>query len=364
MKKLIYIILLLSLILEYNYAQRIKDIAYFGGSNSEQLIGYGLVVGLSGTGDSYRSTFTVQSVVSMLKRFGITVPETNLRTRNIAAVMVTARINNSLKQGNEFDVNVSSMGDATGLAGGTLLLTPLAGRDGNVYGYSQGPLSVGGYDITTESGSRVAKNFTLSGRIPAGGIIEMPLKQDNQVLTEISIILKTPDYTTANNVAQAIMAAYGEGSAKATGASEIKVNIPAENQQNLSPFLAAVESIEVQRDAVAKVILNERTGTVVSGSMVKILPASISHAGLNINIKSFPLVSQPNSFSQGKTVYFTSQAPKVEEEDGKTVVIEGATNVQEVASALNSLKVSPRDIIAIFQALKEAGALTGELIII
>ncbi len=346
------------------FGQRIKDIAYFKGITSEQLIGYGLVVGLAGTGDSYRSTFTVQSVTSMLKRFGITVPETNLRTRNVCAVMVTATLANTLKQGADFDITVSSMGDATSLMGGTLLLTPLSAKDGKLYGFGQGPISIGGYDINTGSGGRVAKNHSLAGRIPSGGTLENGLPGGELTAEQISIVLKEPDFSTANNIANAVNSKYGDSTATALGSTEIKITVPEAERKNLTNFLATVEVLEAQKDAVAKVVLNEKTGTIVSGSNVKILPATISHGSLNITIKSMPIISQPNAFSQGQTQVFNNLVPQVEQDNTNAVSITGASNVQEVAAALNTLNVSPRDIIAIFQALKEAGALSAELVVI
>ena len=358
-------ILMFFLISNVLFGQRIKDIAYFKGISSEQLIGYGLVVGLSGTGDSYRSTFTVQSVTSMLKRFGITVPETNLRTRNVAAVMVTAKVNNLAKQGTEFDVSVASLGDSKSLMGGTLLMTPLSRNNGDVFAMSQGAVSIGGYDINTSSGGRVAKNHALSGRIPNGGILEKPILEDGFIPEELSVILKDPDFTTSNAMADSINKAFGAQIATLVDGAEISLALPSDGQTNLTEFLARIESIEVIKDVIAKVVLNERTGTVVAGSNVKISPVSISHGSLNITIKSFPIISQPSPFSQGKTTVFNNQIPQVNEDrnENSTYSIEGASNAQEVAAALNSLKVSPRDIIAIFQALKEAGALTAELVI-
>ena len=355
---LIFIFLVSSL-----FAQRIKDVAYFKGVNSEQLIGYGLVVGLAGTGDSYRSSFTIQSVTSMLKRFGVTVPDDSyLRTRNIAAVMVTSKLSNMLKEGSEFDVNVSSMGDATSLMGGTLLLTPLSLKDGNVIATCQGPISVGGYDINTSSGSRIVKNHALSGRIPNGGTLLGEMQPRFSDGTTASIVLKSPDFTTAKNIADALNQRY-PGAAAIKDASEIVVSIPANFQNNIPVFLAEMEGIQVQTDAVAKVVLNERTGTVVSGTTVRILPVTISHGSLKIEIKSYPVISQPGPFSQGNTVLYNNLVPSATQEEGNAISIAGATNVQEVATALNSLKVSPRDIIAIFQALKEAGALQADLVI-
>ncbi|MGE5399255.1 MAG: flagellar basal body P-ring protein FlgI [Ignavibacteriales bacterium] len=362
MKKTSTIILLLVFVSQI-FGQRIKDIAYFKGTGSEQIIGYGLVVGLAGTGDTYRSAFTIQSVSSMLKRFGITVPQTDMKTRNVAAVMVTAKLNGSLKEKAEFDINVASMGDATSLQGGILLMTPLSALDGNVYAFAQGPVSVGGYDINTPSGNRISKNHTLAGRIPRGGILEKALPENSLSNKTVSIVLREPDFTTSNNVSAAINTKAGTEIAKAVDASEITINVPADKQNNLTAFLSELEAIQVQSDAIAKVVLNERTGTVVAGSNVKILPATITHGNLSINIRSYPIISQPGAFSNGSTIFFNNQVPYQQEDSSKTIAIKGAATVQEVAAALNSLKVAPRDIIAIFQALKEAGSLVAELVI-
>ncbi|MBX3006717.1 MAG: flagellar basal body P-ring protein FlgI [Melioribacteraceae bacterium] len=343
--------------------QRIKDVAYISGKNTEQVIGYGLVVGLAGTGDSYRSSFTVQSVTSMLNRFGITIPQFDLKTKNVAAVIVTTSLNSSLKVGAEFDVTVSSLGDATSLQGGTLLMTPLSTMTGKVYGFAQGAISVGGYDISTSSGSRISRNHTLAGRVPRGGTLKESLNLGLDIVDEFSVFLKEPDYTTAQNISTQINQTFGADVAKSMDGAEVRVTIPQDRQNNLIGFFSEIENLTVVVDEVAKVVLNERTGTVVSGSTVRIQPVTITHGGLNISIRSFPIISQPNSFSQGRTAIFNNQVPTIEQDSSKTVAIQGASNVQEVASALNSLKVAPRDIIAIFQALKEAGALIAELII-
>lgn len=362
MKKIFIIIILISFTTSTN-AQRIKDIAFVKGIQAEQLIGYGLVVGLSGTGDSHRSAFTVQSVMSMLKRFGITVPEANLRTRNVAAVMITAKVSNLIKPGATFDIIVSSLGDATSLGGANLLMTPLSGKSGQVYGVAQGPVSMGGYDIETGSGGRISKNHSLTGRIPNGGILEVALTEGNIDASAIGLVLNEPDFTTLNNIVNAINAEFGAGTAIAQSGSEVGITMPA-GQTDIVAFLAGLEKIEVIKDAIAKVVLNERTGTVVTGDNVRISPITISHGSLNITVRSYPMISQPNSFSQGQTTTFNNLVPQVEQDGSKSIFIEGATNVQEVAAALNQLKVSPRDIIAIFQAIKEAGALTAELVII
>lgn len=334
------------------------------GDNSEQIIGYGLIVGLAGTGDSHRSSFTIQSITSMLKRFGITVPQNDLKTKNVAAVMVTATLNSNLKTGAKFDVTVSSLGDASSLQGGTLLMTPLSGLSGTVYGFAQGPLSVGGFDISTSSGGRVGKNHTLAGRVPRGGILKLPIDTEGIGTDELSLFLREPDLTTANNIATAVNNAFGGNTASAYDAGEVRINIPADRTTNIVGFLAELEGLTVAVDNSAKVVLNERTGTVVAGANVRISPVTISHGGLNININSFPIISQPNSFSQGQTTVFNNLIPSATQDSTTAVALEGASTVQEVAAALNSLKVSPKDIIAIFQALKEAGALVGELVII
>ncbi|MFA3783869.1 flagellar basal body P-ring protein FlgI [Melioribacteraceae bacterium 4301-Me] len=359
--KLLVIFLLLN---SFTVAQRIKDIAFLEGNNSQQIIGYGLVVGLAGTGDSYRSTFTVQSITSMLKRFGITVPQSDLRVRNVAAVMVTATINSYFKPGTKFDVIVSSMGDARSLSGGTLLMTPLSALDGNVYGFAQGPVSIGGYDISTPTGNRIASNHALAGRVPLGGVLDKEIHPTNfDELNQVRIFLKEPDITTCNNVSNAINSKFGSEIAKPLDASEVDVKIPQDKANNVVAFLAELESINVQTDDVAKVVLNERTGTVVAGNNVIIQPVSITHGNLNIIIRSYPIISQPEAFSRGNTAIFNNLVPYVEQDSSKTIALGRASTVQEIASALNSLKVSPKDIISIFQALKEAGALTAELII-
>ena len=361
--KILFLLIIFSFAGGSVYSQRVKDIAYLTGKNSEQIIGYGIVVGLAGTGDSYRSSFTIQSVTSMLKRFGITVPQTDLKTKNVAAVIVTATLSSNLRAGAEFDVTVSSMGDATSLQGGTLLMTPLSGMNGKVLGYSQGAISVGGYDINTSSGNRISKNHSLAGRVPRGGSLKESMPSAELLADEISVFLKDPDLTTSQNISTSLNQKFGSEVAKAVDASEVRITVPQDRQNNLIAFLSELENVPVQVDEIAKVVLNERTGTVVSGQNVKIQPVTITHGSLNITIRNYPIVSQPNAFSQGKTAVVNNEIPYVAQDSTNTVAIQGANNVQEVAAALNSLKVAPRDIISIFQALKEAGALMAELII-
>lgn len=363
MKCLLKYFFILILLFNISNAQRIKDIAYVSGDNSTQLIGYAIVVGLAGTGDSHRTSFTIQSISSMLKRFGITIPQQDIKTRNVAAVMVTATISNFLKPGSKFDVNVSSLGDARSLQGGVLLMTPLSSMDGNVYAMAQGPLSVGGFDFDTPTGNKVARNHVLAGRVPLGGILQQSLPGSGFASNQLKVFLRSPDITTANNVTQAINTFFSQELAIASDPSEVIVNVPAERQQQVISFLSELESIEVSTDYTAKVVLNERTGTVVAGSSVRIQPVTISHGGLNIAIRSYPIISQPGAFSRAESILFNNMVPYAQQDSTSAIAIDGASNVQEVAAALNTLRVSPKDIIAIFQALKESGALTAELVI-
>jgi len=344
---------------------RIKDIAYVEGVREQQLIGYGLVVGLNGSGDTQRSTFTLQSVTSMLKRFGITVPQTDLRLRNVAAAMVTATVSSFAKEGGMTDVIVSSMGDATSLQGGTLLMTPLSGIDGTVYAMAQGPLSVGGVSITA-NGNEIRRNHTAAGRIPGGAILEKSLTTVITRDSTIAVVLTQPDFTTASRIAEAVNAKLGSRMAQADDGSTVVITVPHDYrpQGKLVEFISLVELLEVNPDVTARVIVNERTGTIVIGGNVSILPVAISHGGLNIEIESVPVISQPNPFSQGQTVTTQLTALAADQDTSTVMAFDGAATVQDVAKALNALKVSPRDIIAIFQALKEAGALKAELVII
>ncbi len=355
---------LLAFVQEGHSASRIKDIAYVMGVRGEQVLGYGLAVGLAGTGDTQRSSFTVQSVTSMLKRFGITVPQPELRLRNVAAVMVTATVPAFTKPGGMTDVTVSSMGDATSLQGGTLLMTPLSGLDGAVYAMAQGSISVGGFDVRSTTGARIGKNHTAAGRVPNGGTVERAVATAFGDSTRVSLVLHQPDFTTSKHIADAINKAIGEDLAQCVDANTVEIRVPSTQTKNLVGFISLLESLEVEVDAIARVVINERTGTVVVGSNVAISAVAISHGGLNIEIESSPVISQPNAFSQGTTVVTKIERPMVSQDSSSVIALNGAATVQDVAKALNTLKVSPRDIIAIFQALKEVGALKAELVII
>ncbi|MCX7880702.1 MAG: flagellar basal body P-ring protein FlgI [Ignavibacteria bacterium] len=347
---------------------RIKDVGRVEGLTGVQVIGYGLVSGLNNTGDNQLASHTVQSVVNMLKRFGLTVPNLNPRIRNVAAVMVTATIPTFSKKGSKVDVVVSSIGDATTLQGGVLLLTPMSLSDGTIIGFAQGPLSVGGYEFTA-NGARVAKNFVTSARVPNGLILEKDIEAkffDNQ---QIRIILNEPDFTTSFRVASTINRLPRlANSAVALDASTIQVSLPSGiSQQEIMSLISQIELAEVERDSPARVVINERTGTIVVGGNVQINPVVIAHSGLEIAVQKevvFPPQAVIALYLNRGMPFDSIMKIIVREQVAPSVALDiRAPTVQDIANALNLLNVSPRDLISIFQALKESGALQAELII-
>ncbi len=347
---------------------RIKDIASIRGVSPVQLVGYSLVVGLDGTGDGRRSLFTQQSIRNMLYQFGISVTDERMSTRNVAGVMITATLSPFAKVGGNVDVVVSSMGDASSLEGGTLLLTPLVGKDGQVYAHAQGSISIGGVNIETMGGERYRKNYALVGRVPNGALVEREMPVNLGANGQIELLLREPDFTTADRIAQAVDQTFGNTIASPVDASTISVNIPAEYRDSgqMVRMIAMLESVEVVPDQVARVVINERTGTVVVGGNVRLSSAAVSQGDLTVKISAVPVISQPTPFSQGETVVVPQTMTTVTEgggEQGAVMVLEEPASVSDLADALNALKVSPREIISIFQALKEAGALQAELVI-
>jgi flagellar P-ring protein precursor FlgI len=343
-------------------ATRIKDLVDIKGLNDQQLIGYSLVVGLDGTGDSRRAAMTVQAVQNMMVKFGINVPNNNFSLQNVASVMVTASVSPFAKEGSEVDVVVSSLGDAKSLEGGTLLMTPLIGKDNQVYGRAQGPVSIGGFNIETVSGEKYRKNFALVGRVPQGAVIERPLPNNFSGDSNIELLLREPDFTSAVRIAERINTELGNSMAKANDAGSVLVELP--NPDAYVTTIARMELLEVDADQEARVVINERTGTVVVGQHVQLLPAAVAHGNLTIRVNSVPYVSQPPALSGGTTVVVPQTATEVQEDTGGNVaVFQNMANVEDLASMLNGLNVSARDIIAIFQALKSAGALQAKLVI-
>ncbi len=344
---------------------RIKDIARVQGASETSLIGYGLVVGLEGTGDGKGTKFTIQSLVNMMQRMGINVSAEKVKVKNVAAAMVTAKISPSDKKGSAIDVTVSSLGDATSLQGGVLLLTPLVSSDGVLYAMAQGAVSIGGFNVQVEEGSKIVNNYTLVGRVPGGAVVQREIETPYEEHKVINVSLKYPDYTTAYRVAESINREF-KNSAVPTSQAAVTIYIPEDQQSpgNWIKLISDIEGLEVEPDEVARVVINERTGTIVAGQFVTISPVALAHGSLNIEIKSTPYVSQPAPFSLGKTVATKEKQLYAEEEKARIVFLEETASVKNIAAALNAVGATPRDIIAIFQALKEAGALRAELVIL
>ncbi len=342
---------------------RIKDVTDVEGIASLPLIGYGIVVGLDGSGDSRSALFTNQAVLNMLDRFGITLESDRVRVRNVAGVMVTAEMPPFAKINQRVDVTISSIGDCRSLSGGTLLLSPLIGPDGEIYGIAQGPVSVGGFAVESE-GVSVRTNATAVARIPSGLLIERELGYEIEGIETFRYALHQGDFTTARRIAETINDAFGEGTARAVDPVSIEVTVIPNYPGGAMAMISDTEQLNVEPDVEARVVVNERTGTVVIGSDVQLASVAVSHGSISISIVSTPMVSQPGAFSQGRTVQTQASQIQVQQEGTGVVVIEQSTSVGDVAGALNNLGVSPRDIIAIFQALKEAGALQADLVII
>ena len=347
-------------------AVRIKDIADIKGVRQNQLVGYGLVVGLEGTGDSDDSAFTIQSLASLLEKMGVSVATDDIDdVENVAAVMVTADLPPFASQGSRIDVLVSSIGDAENLQGGTLLFTPLKGADGNVYAIAQGPVSTGGFAVSGNSGDQVQKNFPTVGRVVGGALVEQEIASNFNQKDTLTLALHEPDFTTASRVAQAINRAFYSQLARTENAGSIQVNVPENYLGNTVQFVTMIESLGVTPDTVSKVVVNERTGTVIMGENVRISTIAIAHGNLSIQIDESQDVSQPLPFSRGGQTIVTPESDIVVQEGKNPIyLVESGVSIREVVKALNALGVSPRDLIAIFQALKAAGALQAELEII
>ena len=342
---------------------RIKDIVDVEGVRDNMLVGYGLVVGLNGTGDSLNnSPFTEQSLVGMLERLGVNVRGQKVRTDNVAAVMVTATLPPFSRQGTRIDVNVSSLADAQDLRGGTLLVTPLLGADGEVYAVSQGPVATGSFSAKGQ-GASIVKGVPTSGRIPSGALIERELEFNLSALGSLKLSLRNPDFTTAVRIADVVSQRLGKGMAVAEDPGTVRVSMPEKYRDNAVALIADLESLRVVPDQPAKIVIDEVTGTIVMGSNVRISTVAIAQGNLTIRITETPQVSQPNPFSeQGETVVVPRTDIQVDEDCKKrmTVVEEGVT-LQELVAGLNSLGVGPRDVISILQSIKAAGALQAEL---
>lgn len=346
-------------------AIRIKDIATFRGVRSNQLVGYGLVVGLNGTGDSDDAIFTLQSMSSMLERMGVTVNPDDIKVKNVAAVMVTTELPPFARLGNRLDTLVNSIGDAKNLQGGTLLFTPLKGADGQVYAVAQGPISTGGFEAGGASGSKVQKNFPTVGRVVQGALVEREIPFNLNQKDTLTLALNKPDFTTATRVAQAINAGLPGSGARTQDSGTIHVAVPPDYANQIVQLIAAIEGLNVSPDTVSRVVINERTGTVIMGENVRISTVAIAHGNLSIQIQETKNVSQPLPFAPGGRTTVTPESDLLVQEGRKPLyLVESGVSIGDVVRALNALGVSPRDLISILQALKAAGALQAELEVI
>ncbi|HZX48145.1 MAG TPA: flagellar basal body P-ring protein FlgI [Nitrospirota bacterium] len=345
-------------------AARVKDIATVGGVRDNQLMGYGLIMGLNGTGDKKGTEFTIRSVTSMLTKMGITIDPSAVSVKNVAAVMVTAKLPPFAKKGSRIDVIVSSIGDSTSLQGGTLLFTPLKGANQLVYAIAQGPVSLGGYVGGGGGGDSVQKNHSTVGRIADGAIIEREVEVDLNSRKDLTITLRNNDFSTAVRLADIVNQNLKQGIAHPKDSGTVVVSIPQEYENKAVELIAAIENLDVRVDSPARIVLNERTGTVVMGENVRISTVAISHGSLTIQVKTQLDVSQPGPFSKGQTVVVPQKDVSVEEQDARLMVLQSGVTVDEVVRALNSVGVTPRDLIAILQAIKAGGALQADLEII
>ena len=342
---------------------RIKDIVNIEGVRDNALIGYGLIVGLNGTGDKLNnSPFTEQSLIAMLERLGVNVKGQNLNTGNVAAVMVTATMPPFQTQGSRIDVTVSTLGDAKDLQGGTLLVTPLLGADGEVYAVAQGPVATSGFTASGQ-GTTVTQNTPTRGRISSGATVEREIKFNLNDLPEIRLALKNPDFTTARRIARAINGFTSADIASASNDAAVLLRKPAAYPGTLVDMITDIEQLPVEPDQVAKVVIDENSGTIVMGSDVKVSTVAIAQGNLTIKVTETPQVSQPNPFAEkGETVVVPRTDVAVNDsKDTKLAVLEGGVTLQDLVTGLNKLGVGPRDIITILQAIKSAGALQAEI---
>ncbi|HUN28313.1 MAG TPA: flagellar basal body P-ring protein FlgI [Alphaproteobacteria bacterium] len=342
----------------------VKDIAHVQGVTGNQLVGYGVVVGLQGTGDSTSVIFTSQTIQNILQSFGLTVTQTEVRTRDVAAVIVTATLPPFAHSGDNVDVDVSAMGDSTSLQGGTLVLTPLKAANNLVYATAQGPVSVGGF-VAGFGGTTVNKNYTGAGRIPNGAVIARDMVTPIESSPSgFNYVLTTPDYKTAANLAALLNARFGARTAFANDAETVHVTLPPQYAGNPVQFLADASDLSFRQDELAKVVMNERTGTIVFGGDIRLAPCAIASGDLTITITTQNQVVQPNAFGNGQTAVQRNTTVSAAEKGKQLTFIAGAATLSSVVRALNALGVSPRDLIAIVQALRTAGSLQADLEII
>lgn len=342
---------------------RIKDIAEFEGIRDNLLVGYGLVVGLNGTGDSLENmAFTKESLIGMLERLGVNTRDGSLKAKNVAAVMVTATLPPFSRQGNRIDVSISALGDAKSLQGGNLLVTPVVGADGEVYAVAQGQVQVGGFTASGK-GATVTKGVPTAGRIPSGGIVEREVPFALGALQKINVALRNPDLTTGRRIAQAINSFLGTPVARPADPGTVEVNVPEKYQGDVVALLTDIEQLRIEPDQLARVVIDENSGTIVIGDNVRISTVAIAQGNLTIKVTETPQVSQPSPFSTvGATTTVDRTDIQVDEgQDKKLTMMDGGVTLQSLVNGLNALGVGPRDMITILQAIKAAGALQAEI---
>ncbi len=344
---------------------RIKDIADFEGIRDNQLVGYGLVVGLNGTGDGLNnSPFTQTSLVAMLERLGVNTRGESLSTSNVAAVMITAVLPPFARHGSRIDITVSTLGDASSLTGGTLLVTPLMGADGEVYSVAQGQIAVGGFTASGASGTTVTKGVPTSGRIPNGGIIEREISFDLASMSNLNIALRNPDLTTARRIAQAINARLGEPAARAIDPGTVHLIVPQRYERDVASLLTDIEQLRVEPDQRARVVIDEHSGIIVMGQNVRVDTVAIAQGNLTIRITETPQVSQPGAFAPegAQTVTVARTGVEIDEGEGnRLTVLSSSVSLHELVEGLNALGIGPRDMITILQTIKAAGALQADI---
>lgn len=340
------------------HAARLKDVVDIEGVRDNPLTGFGLVVGLNGTGDS-SAAFTNQSLRMMLERMGISTPQ-GVKVKNIASVMVTATLPPFARQGSRLDITLSSLGDAKSLQGGTLILTPLKGADGRIYAVAQGAVSIGGFAAEGAAQS-VQKNHPTVARISGGGVVEREVAFNLNEENLLQLALRNPDFTTANRVVKSINNLFGEPLAHAKDSGTILLTIPSSYLGKVVDFISRMENLQVDPDQVARIVVNERTGTIVMGENVRVSTVALAHGGLSIRISESPQVSQPAPLSPGETAVTPQTNVEAEEMEGKVLEMEEGITLGDLVRGLNSIGVTPRDLIAILQAIKAAGALQAEL---
>ncbi|HXX03726.1 MAG TPA: flagellar basal body P-ring protein FlgI [Xanthobacteraceae bacterium] len=340
---------------------RIKDLANIEGIRQNQLIGYGLVVGLNGTGDTLNNApFTKQSLQGMLERLGVNIRGQQLRTGNVAAVMVTANLPPFATQGTRIDVTASALGDAKSLLGGTLLVTPLLGADGNVYAVAQGSLAIGGFQIEGEA-AKITRGVPTVGRLPNGAIIEREIDFSLAKLGQVRLALRNADFTTAKRIAIAINDYIGAPVAEPLDPSTVELTLPKKFSQNLVAMLTEIEQLQVEPDLAAKIVIDERSGVIVIGRDVRVSTVAVAQGNLTVTISETPQVSQPAPFSRGKTVVVPRTHVGVVEEGKKLAVVQEGVSLQQIVDGLNALGIGPRDMISILQAIKAAGAIQADI---